>query len=242
MSSDPFIAQDDAPRRDLSEFLDLLTTVINGKMHTGLVARVKAFDASTRTATVTPVIKQRYVNGDREEIQPLPRVPVGYPGGGGFLMSFPLQAGDHVFVSFSERSIDEWKAHGNKGIEPQSLRRFDLSDGVIVATLEAPGATSPVSGDNMIVGEASVAGAKVTFYGNGKLTIGTTAAELLAILDGTITQLQTLNTAVSAFSGALSGAVDPVVTAAAATLTGALTPITAALAALKSQLSTIKGP
>lgn len=230
MSADPYIDQVERPELEFSEFIGLLSTAINGKMHTGLVCKVVAFNAERRTVDVDPVVKQRYTTGEREAIGVLPNIPVGYPGGGGFALTFPVAKGDHVFVSFAERSIDEWLNKGGDEIEPRDLRRFSLSDGVAVAMLESPGGTSPVDPSNLVLGQTSANGMKITIYASGKVTIGTSTAELLALIDSTLSALLTFSNAVTAGGGL------PAPTAAAATaLTTALTPIQASLA-------TIKGP
>lgn len=55
-------------------------------------------------------------------------VPVVFPRGGGYTMTFPIQAGDECLVVFSSRCIDGWWQAG--GIAPPTEHRMhDLSDG-----------------------------------------------------------------------------------------------------------------
>ena len=230
MSADPFIEQESEPQLELSELVDRISVAANGKMHTGLVCKVVAFDAARRTVDVDPVVKQRYTDGTRAPIGILPNIPIGYQSGGGFAVTFPIAVGDHVFVSFAERSIDEWLAQGGDEIEPRDLRRFSLSDGVAVALLESPGLTTPVDGSNMVIGQTSALGAKVTIYASGKVTIGTSAAELLALFGATLTALNTFAAAIVTGTGL------PAPTAAAASV------LVTQLTGISTLLDTIKGP
>ena len=61
-------------------------------------------------------------------------VPVKFPNGGGFVLTFPVSQGDECEISFADRCIDNWWKNG--GIQPQvtsqgvgELRFHDLSDG-----------------------------------------------------------------------------------------------------------------
>lgn len=58
----------------------------------------------------------------------LPDVPVVFPGGGGFALTFPVAAGDECLVVFASRCIDAWWQSGGVG-EPMEPRMHDLSDG-----------------------------------------------------------------------------------------------------------------
>lgn len=62
------------------------------------------------------------------EIPVLRDVPMVFPGGGGFSLTFPVQVGDECLVVFASRAIDAWWAYG--GVLPQAdTRMHDLSDG-----------------------------------------------------------------------------------------------------------------
>ena len=58
-------------------------------------------------------------------------VPVCFPRGGPFTLTFPIAAGDECLVIFSSRCIDGWWQAG--GIAPPTdLRMHDLSDGFAI--------------------------------------------------------------------------------------------------------------
>jgi hypothetical protein len=63
-------------------------------------------------------------------------VPVQFPSGGGYTLTFPLTAGDEGIVVFSCRCIDKWWASG--GVQPQAeMRMHDVADGMFVPGLRS---------------------------------------------------------------------------------------------------------
>lgn len=95
--------------------------------HTSMPGVVQSFDAAKQTAVVRPAV-QRFFRGDG--FKPLPDlfdVPVIFPRGGGFVLTFPVKQGDECILHFSERAIDNWHATG-KVSEPSEFRTHDLSD------------------------------------------------------------------------------------------------------------------
>ena len=68
------------------------------------------------------------------QIPPLVDVPVAFPRGGGYAVTFPLNAGDEGIVIFSERCIDGWWQSG-RASEPMDYRQHDLSDGMFYPSI-----------------------------------------------------------------------------------------------------------
>lgn len=57
--------------------------------------------------------------------------PIVWPGGGGYVLTFPLAIGDEGLVVFGSRCIDAWWQQG--GVQPQAeIRMHDLSDGFFI--------------------------------------------------------------------------------------------------------------
>lgn len=103
-------------------------------LHTSMPAIIESFDAATQIATVQPAIKRIFKTneGDTELLTPselpiLINVPVQFPRGGGFSLTFPVAKGDECLLVFAERSIDNW--HKNGGVQNPGAKRFhSLSD------------------------------------------------------------------------------------------------------------------
>ena len=105
-----------------------------------------SFDAAKMSAVVQVAIQARLRQNDEAgsiswvSISPLVDVPVVFPNGGGFLLTFPLAAGDEGLVIFSSRCIDSWWQSGGTDNPQMDLRLHDLSDGFFL-----PGARSQVN-------------------------------------------------------------------------------------------------
>lgn len=115
------------------ESLDIIDVVegVMGGMFTMLPGRIQSFDTSTQLCSVQPTV--RYLGQDDAYIEypTIDDCPVVFPGGGGFIMTFPLQQGDEVVCLFAKHSIDNVVDQG--GIQhTDDDRRFDLSDCIVI--------------------------------------------------------------------------------------------------------------
>lgn len=103
-------------------------------LHTHLPGIIESFDASTQLATVQPAVKRIFKTETGEveiltavDLPLLINVPVQFPRGGGFSLTFPVKQGDECLLAFCERSIDEWHEFGTVR-KPGARRMHDLSD------------------------------------------------------------------------------------------------------------------
>lgn len=103
-------------------------------LHTSMPGIIKSFDAEKQTASVQPAIRRVFVTreGTEEVLTPsdipiLINVPVQFPRGGGFSLTFPVKKDDECLIVFAERAIDRWHKFG--GVRDPNARRFhSLSD------------------------------------------------------------------------------------------------------------------
>jgi len=122
--------------QDLSDLMREFIEYYFTQIHTSFPGVVTEYDAKTRRATIQPSLKRRAGNKEYIDFPLLIDVPVQYPGTKKYTIHFPLEKGDEVSVFFSERSLDEWKAAGQDGIEDKDPRRFDLCDAYCVPGLQ----------------------------------------------------------------------------------------------------------
>lgn len=114
---------------------------------TQLPAAVVEYNPAFRTVKLQPLIKGGVPNAETREIDwiDMPILldcPVIFPGGGGYLLTFPILPGDEGLVLISSRCIDGWWELG--GIQPQlELRMHDLSDGFFLPGIESKPALTP---------------------------------------------------------------------------------------------------
>lgn len=168
-------------------------------VRTAFVAEVKAWDAATQTASVRPVVRRRVPipGGDPAIVREaeLRRVPVVYPGGAGFTVSFPLAAGDYVLCVCAERSHDEWRATRAPDVTPQDARRHDAADAFAIPLNISTGTRRPSADADDLVIAHRTGGLELRVTPDGRVHIGTASADVLGLLDGLLGALQTAVTA-----------------------------------------------
>lgn len=102
---------------------------------TALPGIFQSFDPEALTASVQPAIRGE-VTGETGaaravDMPLLVDVPVVFPHGGGYSLTFPIRQGDECLVVFASRCIDAWWQSG--GIQsPAEARMHDLSDGFAI--------------------------------------------------------------------------------------------------------------
>lgn len=138
----------------LRTVLDRATRSAVASMHVGMVGRVVAYDAARQRVDVQPVVRGRYEEGESFTFPRLVGVPVRFPCGGGFALTWPLVDGDFVWLDFGERSLDEWRSLGGDDVEPKTARRFDLADAVAYAGIRPDGQPlASASTDALVIGQ-----------------------------------------------------------------------------------------
>jgi hypothetical protein len=113
--------------------------------HTCLPGHIVSFDAATQTAKAQPGIQRIFAQQGAVNLPELVDVPVCFPGGGDFVLTFPVRANDECILMFSERAIDFWWQNGGVQL-PAEYRTHDLSDAfAIVGVNSKPRALTGVS-------------------------------------------------------------------------------------------------
>lgn len=127
---------------------DVILQGVDGRLldvHTQLRGNVVSYDEATKTCEVAIGTKMAVPNGEGgfvfQAIPNLTHVPVAWPSAGGFLLHWPLTAGDSVFVTFDEQDAQRWEASGQVS-EPGWLERFGLSSALAHPYSRKPIATS----------------------------------------------------------------------------------------------------
>ena len=103
--------------------------------HFCMPAIVTQFDATQQTVAVQPALMTLAQDAVAPELHPIIEdVPVVYPGGGGFFVTFDILPGAYVLLVFAERSIEHWATAGSIA-DPQDVRMCDLSDAIAIPGL-----------------------------------------------------------------------------------------------------------
>ena len=101
---------------------------------TATPARIQSYDATDQRAVVVPLLMRRAATGETIAPGPIADVPVIFPRGGGFALTFPLTAGDTGLLICSDRSLDRWLDSGGV-IDPQSRRHHSMTDAIFLPGL-----------------------------------------------------------------------------------------------------------
>jgi hypothetical protein len=164
---------------------------------TCLPGRVESYDSATQTADVLPTVRRPVPQADEEEppihedLPVLPNVPVLFPRGGGYAITWPLQPGDHVLLVIATLSPQAWRTSGQPS-DPGDLRLHHLGSAMAIPCL-AP-ATTPLA----------QASQPALIVEGTEIRLGLGAVEYVALAAKVLTELQkiqiTLSTALDGSS------------------------------------------
>lgn len=105
-------------------------------LHTSMPGIIASFDPDSQTASIQPTIKRIFTERGAVNLPLCVDVPVSFPGGGDFFLTFPVKTGDECILLFSERAIDMWHFGGNTQ-PPAEYRLHDLSDGMAIVGINS---------------------------------------------------------------------------------------------------------
>jgi hypothetical protein len=105
-----------------------------------LPAKVLSYDRTTNRAQVQPLIAM--VTTDNRQITraPVASVPVLQLGGGGFVASFPINAGDLGWIKANDRDISFFKKT-LKNASPNTQRKHSFEDALFIPDVMLQGVT-----------------------------------------------------------------------------------------------------
>lgn len=158
-------------------------------------------------------------------------VPIVFPSGGGFTITFPLKAGDEVLVIFANRAIDTWWQ--SSGVQkPIEARMNDLSDAfAIPGPKSQPKKISDISGSNLQIRADNNTG-YFQIAADGRMNLVVPTADLKGLLTDLDTALATFMTVLAGFGGGGAPVTQAMLQAPAAAAVTSLTAVLAKIGAL----------
>lgn len=122
----------------LNDAEQAMRLVLDGRqstMWTAMPCIVESVDLEAMTIKAQPsiqgIIEDESGKTQNVNLPLLADVPIVFPSAGGFIITFPIEAGDEVLVVFASRCIDSWWQSGGIG-RPMEARMHDLSDGFAI--------------------------------------------------------------------------------------------------------------
>lgn len=165
------------PSADLKSVLGNFVQNRMKQIDTVTIGIIQTFYPETQTADILPAIK-RWAQTEKAdtvvfkaESQPvLTGVPVSFPSGGGWTMTFPVSAGDECILLAVQRDSSNWRTSGGE-VEAESPRRsHSFKDAIAIVGInsEATALSSFNSSEPELRNES----------GSVKFTLGETGASI----------------------------------------------------------------
>jgi hypothetical protein len=170
-------------------------------LHTALPCEIVSFDTTAQTAVLQPLIKSVTRDIDNREIEEsypqLVDVPICWPRAGGFVITYPLAAGDIVTALFHEADLGRFLETGAES-RALMLERHALSG--VVALPFGPYPYASTIGetiDGLVLGADG--GAVIRIKDDGTVQIGASgsAMQAIALAEDVKAQLQVIVDAIS---------------------------------------------
>lgn len=105
-------------------------------VHTCIPGIIVSFDPGNQWAEVQPAIKTIFTTSGAVDLPLCVDVPVMFPSGNRFFITWPVFPGDECLLFFSQRCIDLWALEGETQ-EPDDYRTHDMSDGIAFVGLNS---------------------------------------------------------------------------------------------------------
>jgi hypothetical protein len=188
------------------------------EVHCSKPGRIKSWDETTGLAEVEVCINPTFKHDDGEEAVVhgvISNVPIEFPSGGGYMMSFPLAVGDPVKLTFHDHSLDLWLEKGGV-VDVKDLRSHHATDASASLGLRArPDALTGLSKSKLIIGKVGDPSLQITIDGS-VIKLSDNATKFVALAEDCATEFSKIQTALTAIATVLTAAPSgtPVVTLA----------------------------
>ncbi|MCK5603276.1 hypothetical protein KAR91_15440 [Candidatus Pacearchaeota archaeon] len=200
---------------DSPTLAEVLQNAIRAEMleiHTMLPAKVEKYDPDKQKASVSPLLKKKYVDGEIVQLPVINDIPVQWLSGGDAFIHMPLKVGDIGMVIFAERSLDKWLSGDGSAVVPDDPRHHNLTDAVFIPGIstftEAFSVSNP---DNITIKNNNIT---IELDPSGKIKIEGATQELLAVLDSFMANVIGANIIIPGGSSAGTYPLDPTTVAA----------------------------
>lgn len=154
-------------------------------VHTCLPGIIVSYDAAKQTAQVQPAIQRIFTERGPINLPVCVDVPVLFPAGGNFVLTFPIQANDECLLWFSERCIDLWFTYGSTQ-PPFEYRLHDLSDGFAFVGISSLPRSIPSAQTTSAELRARNRSTRVTITDGGNVEIVNAAGSITLLANGNV--------------------------------------------------------
>jgi len=200
---------------ELAEFIRKALDARLAHVNVSLPGRIEKYDAGQQKADVKPLIMTAFDDeSDDRQVLSIPiitNVPVAFPQGGGYSLTFPLAAGDLGLIVWSNLSLDRWLAGQGQEVDPEVDHLHQLSDGIFIPGIRPFGsALRGVPDDHAAIGATD--GIRIHLRGDSICIGDEDGSDNLALANKVKLELQALASAAGAgtyvYGTASGGGVD----------------------------------
>ena len=122
-----------------TDLVEAMTIWLNSKLenvHTAIPGKIEKYDENDKTADVLPLLSKITVKNTEIKLPVISGVPVVFPSGQAFELSWEVQKGDGVLLVFSEAALGAWvDSDGDKQVTPEGKHRFSETDAMAILGL-----------------------------------------------------------------------------------------------------------
>ena len=153
------------------------------EMWTALPGIIRKVNLAAMTVEVEPTVQIRrrvsWLNTTTwVKIPMLVDVPIIYPSGGGYTLTFPITPGDEALVIFASRCIDSWWQLGGVQVQAE-LRMHSLSDGfAIVGPRSQPRVLNPPPLATAVELRSDDQASRIRIEASGKIKVDSSASDV----------------------------------------------------------------
>lgn len=136
----------------------------------GMPGEIVSFDKETQLAQVKPLLSDQIFDADGAvgsvALETLQGVPVVFEGAASFAATWPVAAGDPCWLTFSDRSLDQWFERGGV-VDPGDERGHDIADPIaFLGVRSKPGALTHFDATRAVWGGTGATAPRIAVDGS----------------------------------------------------------------------------
>lgn len=141
---------DPASENDLGGTLNSIFKKMLQNVHGSLPAVVVSYDRAKNVATVRPLVAVLTSDGKTVQRAQIASVPVLALGGAGYVINFPLKAGDRGWIKANDRDISLY-IQSSREAQPNTNRMHSFEDGHFIPDAMAQATYAAEDADKLVI-------------------------------------------------------------------------------------------
>lgn len=210
------------PSERAPSLIEVMRRLVEARLldvHTSIPAKVVKYDAAKQRVDCKPLVRRAFLDESEkrlvESYPVVPGVPVLFPGGGGYRLTFPISDGGTIVdgspnpvaattgvLYFTECSLDKWLSGDGSEVDPEIDTAHGLADAFFVPELRTfgrPRSSAPT--DHATLGADD--GVQIHFRGATIIVGDEPGSDFIALAQKVLDELTKLQTHFVAIESAL---------------------------------------